>query len=323
MKITENFLGIPEEKLFALAQRENNPKRRNLLVNLRQAKHFPALPSEALDMFRLIGKRVRDALPKGRNLVIAFAETATALGAAAAAEIAGITGDRNNCGSGDGDVYFIHTTRESFPEELLVADFSEEHSHAACQLLFSGNGKEIFDGIDNIIFIDDEFTTGKTIVNFVKAIEEFTGNCRFFAVSLINGMDRENLRRFEEFGVTPLWLIKTEESGADMERDLAILPEKDIAKCSTDVEIITEDYPLDPRLGCNIGEYMRLCEKTAESVLKKIGDMSDNIVNNAAANIALVGTEECMLPSIILGKFLEEKGLKVLFRSTTRSHIVP
>ncbi|MDE7295570.1 MAG: phosphoribosyltransferase family protein [Oscillospiraceae bacterium] len=321
MKITENFSGIPEEKLFALAERENNPKRRNLLVNLRQAKHFPALPSEALRLFRLLGKRVKEALPKGRNLVIAFAETATALGAAAAAEIAGIAD--NHSDNGNGDVYFIHTTRESFPDELLVADFSEEHSHAACQLLFSGNGKEIFVGIDNIIFIDDEFTTGKTIVNFVKAIEEFTRNCRFFAASLINGMDRGNLRRFEEFGVTPLWLIKTEDSGADMERNLTILPEKDIAKCSADVEIITEDYPLDPRLGCDIGEYMRLCEKIAEGVIKEIEDLPDNIAGNIAGNIAIAGTEECMLPSIILGKFLEEKGGNVRCRSTTRSPIVP
>ncbi len=126
MKITENFTGIPEEKLFVLAERENNPKRRNLLVNLRQAKHFPALPSEALGMFRLLGKRVKEALPKGKNLVIAFAETATALGAAVAsaiaaeaAEIAGIDSSSVHCDNG-GDVYFIHTTRESFPEEFLT-----------------------------------------------------------------------------------------------------------------------------------------------------------------------------------------------------------
>ncbi|MCM1578070.1 MAG: phosphoribosyltransferase domain-containing protein [Ruminococcus sp.] len=90
MRITENYSGVPARELFAFAERENNPKRRNLIVNLLQAKHFPALPSQTLELFGRLGEKAGATLPAGKTLVIAFAETATALGAAAAAELAGM-----------------------------------------------------------------------------------------------------------------------------------------------------------------------------------------------------------------------------------------
>ncbi|MCM1578069.1 MAG: phosphoribosyltransferase family protein, partial [Ruminococcus sp.] len=220
----------------------------------------------------------------------------------------------------------MHTTREKYPDNLLAADFSEEHSHAVGQRLYCKEGKEIFKGMENVVFVDDEFTTGKTIVNFVNAIAEDTIGCRFYAASLINGMNIENLRRFKKMGITPLWLVKTEDSGEDMEKDMEVVPEKDIPKRSSSVEFIYADYPIDPRLGCNIGEYMDMCGDIAESTADKIMEMCIGRETADIADlgeIAVAGTEECMQPSIILGKELEERGGNVRCRSTTRSPIVP
>lgn len=314
MKVSENNSGFLQDGLFRTAERENNAKRRNLLVNLRQAKHFPASPGEALGLFDRLGKRIAEALTKGnalsggKTLVIAFAETATALGARAAGRI-------------PGQVYFLHTTRENISREYLIADFSEEHSHASSQLLFCKSGKAVFDGVSDIVFIDDELTTGKTIINCVNEIAPFAKGCRFFAASLINGMNKENLKRFSDRGITPLWLVKTEDSEDVMECDLGVCPERDCEAKAADVRVIRETFPYDPRLGCFAGEYLNACGSLAEDIMGKIsGELSCVL---PGSEIAVIGTEECMLPSVILGRLLEERGYCVRCRSVTRSPIVP
>ena len=65
-----------------IAKRYNNPKRSYLLVNPLQAKHIPVSPAAALEMMGALGDQVAAKYPEAR-LVIGFAETATAIGAAA------------------------------------------------------------------------------------------------------------------------------------------------------------------------------------------------------------------------------------------------
>ena len=69
-----------------IAKRYNNPKRSYLLVNPLQAKHIPVSPAAALEMMGALGDQVAAKYPEAR-LVIGFAETATAIGAAVAARL--------------------------------------------------------------------------------------------------------------------------------------------------------------------------------------------------------------------------------------------
>ena len=69
-----------------IAKRYNNPKRSYLLVNPLQAKHIPVSPAAALEMMGALGNQVAAKYPEAR-LVIGFAETATAIGAAVAARL--------------------------------------------------------------------------------------------------------------------------------------------------------------------------------------------------------------------------------------------
>ena len=75
------------QDLLRIAKRFNNPKRTYLLVDPLQAKHIPVSPGRALEMMESLG----DLLKKypGPRLVIGFAETATAIGAAAASRSPG------------------------------------------------------------------------------------------------------------------------------------------------------------------------------------------------------------------------------------------
>ena len=98
-----------------IAKRYNNPKRSYLLVNPLQAKHIPVSPAAALEMMGALGDQVAAKYPEAR-LVIGFAETATAIGAAVAARLGP-------------DCLYVHTTREALDGDWIL--FREEHSHAA------------------------------------------------------------------------------------------------------------------------------------------------------------------------------------------------
>ena len=72
-----------QEDLLKLAKRYQNAKRSYLLVNPLQAKHLAVSPEKALDMMETLGRQLYQKYPEAR-LIIGFAETATAVAAAAA-----------------------------------------------------------------------------------------------------------------------------------------------------------------------------------------------------------------------------------------------
>ena len=108
-----------ESELVRIAKRENNSKRSYLVVNPLQGKHMAADPGAALALFRALADTVKQSCQGKRTLVIGFAETATAIGAAVAVELG---------------AYYLQTTREHI-EGAGYLYFSEEHSHASQQKL--------------------------------------------------------------------------------------------------------------------------------------------------------------------------------------------
>lgn len=307
MTETENYSGYALGELIGLAQRENNKKRKNLIVNNFQAKHVPAKPSETLRLFERLAERIELSENASKVLIIGFAETATAIAAAVSAHI--------------GDCIFLHTSRENIPPEFCVADFSEEHSHASEQYLFSKDGDAVFVGVKRIIFVEDELTTGKTILNLINILKTKTEpDCRFSAASLINGMSSENLSEFAKRGIDLYYLVKLDNSIEDMNRELNIISAPDHGEnssCTMYNERIIFGKK-DPRLGCSSAEY--------ESA---VGAMIKSVLNNysrelsGSMTIDVIGTEECMYPAIRLGEALEKMGHQVRSHSTTRSPIVP
>lgn len=308
MIITENHSGIAPERLFALAARENNTKRGGLIVNYLQAKHVPAKPSETLALFDRLADRTIKGISEKRVMVIGFAETATAIGAELAARLS----EKCEC-------TYIHTTREKYPENMRLALFSEEHSHATEQCLYSDKGLDIFNGIERIIFAEDELTTGKTILNFIDALKNITG-CKFSAASIINGMNEENLLKYRSLGVGLDYLVKIDSSSETLKEGISVTPEAD---GEFDIFSIPEELTLrmdkksDPRLGIGGKEYEKYCEERAKAAFE---DMKPYLTGKT---VDVIGTEECMYPAIKLGEYLEKKGYDVRCHATTRSPIVP
>ena len=66
-----------EKQLVGIAKRENNTKRKYLVVNRLQGKHIPVSAKEAFRMFSELAAQVREAYAGERLLLVGFAETAT------------------------------------------------------------------------------------------------------------------------------------------------------------------------------------------------------------------------------------------------------
>ncbi len=307
MVVTENHSGLQINELLGTAKRENNKKRKNLFVNYYQGKHFPAKGSEALQIFRKLAERI--ILPDDKPvMIIGFAETATAIAASVASNVG------NNC-------TFIHTSREKISSELCVADFSEEHSHASKQYLFSSDKEEIFKGVRHIVFVEDEITTGKTILNFVNVLKKIVEpGCRFYAAAIVNGMNDASLETYRSLDIGLFWLVKIEDSIEYMNRELDISSNEDMKPFNRVRNVFRYDFDgiINPRLGCKIEDYMPACKSFAEEIIGHLKELDIE-----AKTIDVIGTEEFMYPAIYLAEKLEKIGYIALSHSTTRSPIIP
>ena len=291
-----------ENDLVRIAKRENNNKRNYLIVNPLQGKHIPVSPSKALELFSNLTKPLEDEYAGERLLVIGFAETATAIGAGVAILL---------------NAKYIQTTREDIADvEYLF--FSEEHSHATEQKLIKNDIDRVIKDIDRIIFVEDELSTGKTIVNIISIIEkEYSGDLKFSVVSILNGMPKESIDSYKRKNINLHYLLKTNhekypeiaegfvENGNYYEC---------ILKSPGDIfRININDYK-NPRRLVEADEYRAACDKLWKSIKEEIGIIFKK-------QVLLIGTEECMFPALYVGEQIEKMGNKVLCHSTTRSPI--
>lgn len=287
-------------EVLKIAKRHNNAKRAYLLVNPLQGKHIPVSPNSALEMMKTLGDKVAAKYPAAK-LVIGFAETATAIGAMVANSLAE-------------DCIYIQTTRENFSGNFI--EFLEEHSHAPQQKLYAENLRAWIDASDTIIFVDDEFSTGKTLRNMIRQLKTFYPNLngkKLVAASIINRLTAENENLLEADGIFCEYLVKLHEENFDVSQFETVAP-KILNPCdvSEKISFYKINFPQNPRVGVNIHEYIKNLNQRGEEILKLI---------QPAEKILVMGTEECMLPAIIFGKILEDGGAKVFTHSTTRSPI--
>ena len=299
-----------KDDLLRVAKRVNNNKRRYLLVNPLQGKHIPVSPNEALEMMNSLGDKIREQY-SGTPLVIGFSETATAIGAAVSAEI-------------DSKCFYLQTTREQDDKVRQWIYFSEEHSHATEQKICGDDIEERIAKSDYILLVDDEISTGKTILNTVSAIRTACPAAKkkkIVVASIINRVDRSHLAEFSEIFVSFVYLLHLniedyEESITDL-----IAYEADPPLPSRDNERILNVLRLNsslptPRRGVFIGKYTAECNRIISEIVEIIPDLTKK-------RVLVLGTEEFMYPALLLAQELyTTKNTKtVMFHATTRSPI--
>lgn len=216
--VESNVYQIPLNALFLMAARKNI-KRGFLFVSKALGKHIPVHPlipligggtlaaryasmvydeqswekncdfSQALldsvAMEQTWEYMQQNPLPlEQKTLFIGFAETATALGHSVFASFAG-------------NAQYIHTTRENIEGISNVLHFAEEHSHATehhCYALDTA----LFENEDMIALVDDEITTGKSALNFIRAIQQKYPRKKYAVLSLLDWRSEVEKQRFAE-----------------------------------------------------------------------------------------------------------------------------
>lgn len=313
---------MKNDSYYKVCKRKNNSKRGYLLVNPRQAKHIPVNPKKFFSLTKRMTKALKESvdIEKSKNiLVIGFAETATALGLSVAENL--LKPGRN--------VYYITTTREHISGFPFV-DFSEEHSHATEQRLYLNSCPEEMVEADEVIFVEDEISTGKTIKNIVnkirseKLLKNKTDN-HIKVLSVLNGMSDDALSLFKSDGMEFVYLERIDNSNYDsLVEDIDTTTKRttdfrgNYCDCNKLNKLNMHPWG-DVRLGVDVRQYMYEMHTFISVNIVKYLD-STEINKNSVVDV--VGTEECMYPAIEFAGELKYLGIKnVKTHSTTRSPI--
>ena len=309
-------MNYQQKDLVRIAKRENNTKRSYLVVDPLQGKHVPVEPSKALNLFKSLAEKLQGKYEGERLLLIGFAETATAIGAQAAITLG---------------TKYIQRTREVIPDARYLF-FSEAHSHATEQKLVKDDIDRVINDIDRIVFIEDEVTTGNTIMNIIKIItKEYQKKIKFAVASLLNGMTEESLKIYQDEKIELHYLVKTDHSGygavAEQYRCdglyICAIPENHTHE-SADIDVQSEknmrehiiSIPgwMNARRFVDAKQYEAACRKLAETVIAETGVKQGE-------RVLVIGTEEFMYPALLTGQEIEKMGCEVRSHSTTRSPI--
>lgn len=204
-EVTINYLDKPVEDVVKIAKRHNNPKRDFLFVNTLLGKHIAVQGRDALMIHRALGDKVYELFKeKGwenkKVLLVGFAETATAL-----AQNIMFYSLKFKEKFPLNIVGYTQTTREELPSNQYTnIAFEEEHSHATSQKLYFD--KEL--DYDVVLFVEDEITTGNTILNFISQFEKHQSGKDYAVASILNWQNDKDAKTFSEKGVEVAFLVR-------------------------------------------------------------------------------------------------------------------
>ncbi|GAA1263535.1 hypothetical protein GCM10009665_61330 [Kitasatospora nipponensis] len=177
--------GSPElPGLLGLAVREN-PKRAHLLVSQVLGKHVPQRPEVVHQAGRRLGSLVRERLGAGAagTVVLGYAETATGLG---------------HCVADLLDAPYLHSTRREVATVARAGGFAEEHSHATGHLLLPAD-PGLLAGTGPLVLVDDELSTGRTVLNTITELHRQYPRQRYVLASLVDLRGPQDRARLVEF----------------------------------------------------------------------------------------------------------------------------
>lgn len=298
------------KNLVRIAKRENNNKRPYLYVNPLQGKHIPADPIDFKKMCKLLAEKINNRYPVDKILVIGFAETATAIAMETAISLYNA-------------VYVECTTREN-NELSEFSYFTESHSHATEQRIDTKNYKEILTKVDRVVFIEDEVTTGNTIMKLIDILKmNFTnGSIEFTISSLLNSMSEVRENEISGLGIDCIYIEK-------LPFEYNIEKINDINGCNdtfwnndnnvmSSLCIKTIDININQREVTSVDDYRMQVNYFAETIVS-------NLKSELRGKVLVVGTEEFMHPAIHVAAKIADSKLceSVKTHSTTRSPIIP
>lgn len=319
------------QELLGLALRRN-PKRAHLLVSNVLGKHVPQKPSVVYGAGYGLGERVRALLGADearRAVVLGYAETATGLGHAVA--------------DGLRDAPYLHSTRRPVAGVAQAGGFEEAHSHATSHLLLPEDPELLAGGAEasTLVLVDDEFSTGNTVLNTIRALHESHPRERYVIVALVDmrsAGDRDRLTAFAAEIGARVDLV-TRSSGTVtlpegvLERGQALVAAQEAeqagrtdeaSKRAARVTRVDLDWPAQVPDGGRHGftpDHRAALEAALPGLAERIAGALDSHVRR----VLVLGFEELMYAPLRLGTALEAvlgSGAEVRYSTTTRSPVL-
>ncbi|MFF2101541.1 phosphoribosyltransferase [Streptomyces sp. NPDC058202] len=310
--------------MLGLALRRN-PKRAHLLVSNVLGKHVPQSPSVVHGQGVALGRRVRDLLgtKEAREaVVLGYAETATGLG--------------HSVADGVGVAPYLHSTRRPVAGVARAGGFEEAHSHATSHLLLPEH-PDLLAGPGPLILVDDEFSTGNTVLNTIRDLHERYPRERYVVVALVDMRSEADLARFERFaaeigarvdliaaasGTVRLpegVLEKGQALVAEHEREAPDAPATGGPGRAVRVELgWPRGLPDGGRHGFTPGQRIRL-----DGALPAMAARLAEALPDDARRVLVLGFEELMYAPLRLARELEQVvSAEVRFSTTTRSPVL-
>ena len=212
INIRENVYDLNLDDLVSIGYRDNNSKRNFLFISKVLGKHIEVKPdickvtgfllastilgvtketSMLINYIKDNNKEinVNEAMnlayrTNEKLVILGFAETATGLGMAVASAIE--------------NSYYITTTREDIKGIKSFLSFEEEHSHATTHKCFPEDIYKLREA-DRIILVDDEITTGKSMLNIIKELKKTTGVRKYEILTILDWRNIEYRNLYKDF----------------------------------------------------------------------------------------------------------------------------
>ncbi|MFD9290991.1 phosphoribosyltransferase [Streptomyces sp. NPDC060030] len=313
-------------ELLGLALRRN-PKRAHLLVSNVLGKHVPQRPSVVHGVGFELGERVRDLLGEAearRAVVLGYAETATGLGHAVA--------------DGLGVAPYLHSTRRPVAGVAQAGGFEEAHSHATSHLLLPEDPDLLKAPAEGspLVLVDDEFSTGNTVLNTIRALHARYPRGRYVIVALVDMRSEADQGRLAEFAeeigarvdliVRARGTVRLPEGVLEKGRSLVSAHDADHAATeppaprSVPVRVAL-DWPADVPDGGRHGftpAHRAALEAALPGMAARVADALGD-----ARRVLVLGFEELMYAPLRLGTALEgATTADVRYSTTTRSPVL-
>ena len=279
-KLTTNEYSLEfdaNQELFdylGFAERENK-NRKFLFVSKVLGKHYPVTPAIMKKVFESMSNLIDSTYLNKNLLVIGMGETATGLGWGVFSEI------KNE------KKLYVHTTRLKLPFEKLLT-FNEDHSHAPVHYIYApqqAKHKIALSKIRNILIIDDEVTTGRTIENLKKQLVSIFPNANVSSLCIVkwevkNNLDiNQNIKALEypQFFLPPKTKVVHNYSSIK-KKELSLISNVHINKygrfCSDkfilkNINLNVEDYKNKKVLVLGTGEFNYVAFCFANKIAKK------------------------------------------------------
>ncbi|MGW4273357.1 phosphoribosyltransferase [Streptomyces seoulensis] len=317
------LVGGPElTGLLGLALRRN-PKRAHLLVSHVLGKHVPQSPAVVHGHGLELGRRVRELLGEresARAVVLGYAETATGLG--------------HSVADGLGTAPCLHSTRRPVDGVAPAGGFEESHSHATSHLLLPED-PALLAGDGPLVLVDDEFSTGNTVLNTIRDLHARHPRQRYVVVALVDMRSPADTARLDAFAErigARIDLIATASGAVRLPDDVLRKGQELVARHeqppapepapSGTVTRVPLDWPAGLPDGGRHG-FTPAHRQRLERALPALAGRLAEALPAGARRILVLGSEELMYAPLRLAGALERTtGAEVRFSTTTRSPVL-